>query len=118
MKKGIGYREFLACRDGIQEYLNKGYNISSIHSILFEQGKITFGRKWFYAVLTKFGMQKIKLNQLRLVGEYTVQQKSGNNDNQSIHQVQKKKTTIQDDKTSPQNKPTFEIVRLGDDAFE
>ena len=50
--------------------------------------------------------------------EDTVQQKSGNNDNQSIHQVQKKKTTIQDDKTSPQNKPTVEIVRLGDDAFE
>lgn len=64
--RGIGYVEFLSCQKEIDELLSKGYTISAIHRKLYNEKKITIGVKRFYAILSKKGIKKLSLKQLKI----------------------------------------------------
>jgi hypothetical protein len=66
-KRGHGTREVIACLDEIQDMLNKGYTISAIYRKLHhDEKKITIGIKRFYAILSKKGLKKVSMKQLKI----------------------------------------------------
>ena len=69
MKRGYGYREVLANKLEIQDFLNKGYTMSAVYRMLVEEKKITVCLQRFHAILAKLGIRKISLKQLKLPGE-------------------------------------------------
>lgn len=64
--RGIGYVEFLSCQEEIEDLLKRGYTISAIHRKLYEDKKITIGVKRFYAILSKKGIKRKPLKQLKI----------------------------------------------------
>ena len=64
--RGIGYVEFLSVQKEIEKLLKEGHTISAIYRKLYTDKKITIGIKRFYAILSKRGLKKASMNQLKI----------------------------------------------------
>ena len=85
--KGSGKVEFIANREQIEELLQKGYTMKSIHNLLLEEGKIiALG----YKSLCHYVKYGVKLHQIvRTTEEYF-----SNKDNKKSFNADKKKSSV------------------------
>ena len=115
--RGIGYVEFLSCQKEINDLLNMGYTISSIHKKLYEEKKITIGVKRFYAILHKKGMKKVSLQQLKIPREMFNESVSNEYNQRNLtHNNHILSLAYPDESSlsSEQDKPLFDLKKYGD----
>ena len=115
--RGIGYVEFLSCQKEINDLLNMGYTISSIHKKLYEEKKIIIGVKRFYAILHKKGMKKVSLQQLKIPREMFNESVSNEYNQRNLtHNNHILSLAYQDESSlsSEQDKPLFDLKKYGD----
>ena len=136
-----GTVEILACQDEIVNLLDSGNTYKSIYRLLHENKKISVSYLHFCSLLRNLKLRKRSDDILKVIYE------ARSEFDRRIHKVKRIQTqaiedrqriisessitSLNDDKkqqkqvvsqsvpqSSAQKKPTFEIVRLGDEAFE
>lgn len=136
-----GRVEILACYDEIVSLLDSGNTYKYIHNLLYDNSKISVSYLHFCSLLRNLRIRKRPNEIFQAIYEARCEF------DKKIHNVKRIQTQVIDDRQriisettipkltsdknhqkhiapqrlsqpSPQKKPTFEIVRLGDDAFE
>lgn len=136
-----GRVEILACYDEIVNLLDSGNTYKYIHNLLYDNSKISVSYLHFCALLRNLRIRKRPNEILKAIYE------ARNEFDKKIHKIKRIQTQVIDDRQriiseigmpnlnsdnnqqrnivpqrssqpSPQKKPTFEIIRLGDEAFE
>ena len=132
-----GNVEILACHDEIVNYLNAGNTYRNVYTILVDMNKISISYQRFCDLLRKYNIKKIHItsfpqmietaksefsDRINLLSGINKEKNHGNERKHVVTLPEPRKhvsqTTQPVQQSSPSKKPTFEIVRLGDDAFE
>ena len=68
-RRGYGFQEVLSNSVEIQGFLDKGHTVAAAYRKFSEEKKITVCLQRFHAILSKFGIRRKALEQLKLPSE-------------------------------------------------
>ena len=139
-----GKIQFLSCKDDVIRLINEGYTYKQIYTMMLNNGKFSMVYNTFCLLVKKYGISKMPersfasmtadiryeiTNKIENYKKYGIRNISepvnagvAISSNFAIQNSKQQQTKIQPipqvPQSSPQKKPTFELIRLGDEAFE
>ncbi len=114
--RGIGYVEFLSVQKEIEKLLKEGHTISAIYRKLYTDKKITIGIKRFYAILSKRGLKKASMNQLKISKDvFNTSEKKDKNQKSLSHHTIPIHVNHDDQQLSAETDDSFGIIKKSND---